>query len=161
MARIRTIKPELPQSESLGRVSRDARLLFVELWCICDDEGRTRGASRLLASLLFPYDSDAPELIDSWIGELEAIGAVRRYAVDGSTYIDIPNWLKHQKIDHPTKSKIPASPSTARPRPHQRSYMHSGERIVSGGGAKSGSCCVIPVPRSPRAAIAPGGCNGD
>ena len=49
MARIRTIKPEFPQSESMGRVSRDARLLFVQLWCICDDHGRTRAASRMLA----------------------------------------------------------------------------------------------------------------
>jgi hypothetical protein len=59
MARIRTIKPEFPQSESMGRISRDARLLFVQLWCICDDHGRTRAASRMLASLLFPYDDDA------------------------------------------------------------------------------------------------------
>lgn len=107
MARIRSIKPEFPQSESMGRVSRDARLLFVELWTICDDEGRTRGASRLLASLLFPYDSDAPDLMDGWLAELESIEVIRRYRVDGDTYLEIPKWLKHQKIDHPTKSKLP------------------------------------------------------
>ena len=59
MARIRTIKPEFPQSESMGRVSRDARLCFVMLWTIADDSGRLRGNSRMLASLLFPYDDDA------------------------------------------------------------------------------------------------------
>jgi len=42
MARIRTIKPEFPHSESMGRVSRDARLLFVMLFTIVDDEGRAR-----------------------------------------------------------------------------------------------------------------------
>lgn len=108
MARIRSIKPEFPQSESLGRVSREARLLFISLWTICDDEGRTRAASRLLASLLYPYDDDAPSLIDGWLTELSGIGAIRRYVVDGSTYLDIPNWLKHQKIDKPGKSRLPA-----------------------------------------------------
>jgi hypothetical protein len=108
MARIRTIKPEFPQSESIGRLSRDARLLFVQLWTIVDDEGRARGASRMLASLLYPYDDDAASLIDGWISELEAAGKVRLYEVDGSTYIDIPNWLEHQKIDKPSKSRLPA-----------------------------------------------------
>jgi hypothetical protein len=60
MGRIRTIKPEFPQSESLARVSRDARLCFVALWTICDDAGRARGNGRMLASLLFPYDELNP-----------------------------------------------------------------------------------------------------
>ena len=44
MARIRTIKPEFQNSESIGRLSRDARLTFVLLWPHCDDEGRCRAA---------------------------------------------------------------------------------------------------------------------
>lgn len=107
MARIRTIKPEFPQSESMGRVSRDARLLFVMLWPICDDHGRTRAASRMLASLLFPYDDDAPKLIDGWLAELEREGCIRRYVVDGSTFLEVCNWLNHQKIDKPSKPQFP------------------------------------------------------
>jgi hypothetical protein len=64
MGRIRTIKPEFPQSESVGRLSRDARLLFIQLWTVCDDSGRARGSSRMLASLLYPYDTDVLGLID-------------------------------------------------------------------------------------------------
>jgi hypothetical protein len=108
VGRIRTIKPEFPQSETIGRVSRDARLLFILLWGVVDDEGRTRGAARMLASLLFPYDDDTPGLIEPWLGELEAVGCIRRYTVAGSTYIDIPEWLKHQKIAHPSASRLPA-----------------------------------------------------
>lgn len=107
MARIRTIKPEFPQSESMGRVSRDARLCFVMMWTIADDAGRLRGNSRMLASLLFPYDDDAPALIEAWMAELEREGCMNRYAVDGATYIEIANWLSHQKIDKPSPSKIP------------------------------------------------------
>lgn len=132
MARIRSIKPELPQSESLGRVSRDARLLFISLWTLVDDAGRTRAASRLLASLLFPYDDDAPTLIDTWLQELEGIGAVRRYTVDGSVYLDIPNWLKHQKIDKASGSRLPAFPESSREvaSPREDSPLDLGPRTV-------------------------------
>ena len=57
MPRIRTIKPEFPQSESVGRLSREARLLFLLLFTLVDDAGRSRAASRMLASVLYPYDA--------------------------------------------------------------------------------------------------------
>lgn len=114
MARIRSIKPEFPQSESMGKVSRDARLLFVELWCICDDHGRTRAVSRMLASLLFPYDDDAPKLIDGWLSELQHQGCIRLYDHAGSQYLEICNWLKHQKIDKPSKPLFPGFVESSR-----------------------------------------------
>ena len=107
MARIRTIKPEFPHSESMGAVSRDARLLFVLLWTIADDSGRLRGNSRLLASLLYPYDGDAGSLLDGWLTELEAQKCLIRYEVGGHSYVQITNWTDHQKIDKPSGSKLP------------------------------------------------------
>jgi hypothetical protein len=128
MARIRTIKPEFPQSESMGRVSRDARLCFVQMWTIADDEGRLRGNSRMLASLLFPYDDDAPGLIDLWISELEREGCAVRYQVDGASYIQIANWLSHQKIDKPSASKIPPFDESSRmvAKPREPSALDQG-----------------------------------
>ena len=108
MARIRTIKPELPQSESMGRVSRDARLCFILLWTLADDEGRLRGNSRMLASLLFPYDDDAKDLIQGWLNELSKEGCIVAYTHESDSYVQIHKWLKHQKIDRPSPSKIPA-----------------------------------------------------
>ena len=110
MARIRTIKPEFPQSESMGRVSRDARLLFIMLWTMVDDEGRTRAAPRMLASLLYPYDEVPKTHIVEWLFELEREGAIRLYEVDGNAYLQIEKWLTHQKIDKPSKSRLPAPP---------------------------------------------------
>ena len=107
MGRIRSIKPEFPQSETIGKLSRDARLLFIQLWTIVDDAGRTRAASRMLASLLYPYDDDAPKLIDKWLDELECAHCIRRYVVEGNAYLEICNWLKHQKIERPTPSRFP------------------------------------------------------
>lgn len=114
MARIRTIKPEFPQSESMGNVSRDARLCFVLLWTLADDSGRLRGNSRMLASLLFPYDDDAPALIGGWLDELEQEGCITRYVVDGATYVEVAKWLSHQKIDKPTPSKLPPPEACSR-----------------------------------------------
>ncbi len=105
--RIRTIKPEFWESENLGNVSREARLLFIGLFSSCDDHGRTRANSRILASRLFPYDDDAIKLLPKWLKELEQKGSVRVYVVGGETYLDIPKWLSHQKIDKPSASKLP------------------------------------------------------
>lgn len=77
------------------------------LWTIADDSGRLRAASRMLASLLYPYDDDAPALIEGWLEELEQEKCITRYVVDGTTYIQISKWLNHQKIDRPSKSNIP------------------------------------------------------
>lgn len=120
MARIRTIKPEFPQSESIGKLSRDARLLYIQLWTIVDDAGRARAASRMLASLLYPYDDDARDVIEGWLAELEDGEHIRRYEVDGSQYLEIVKWLDHQKIDKPSKSRLPefveGSRTVAKPR---------------------------------------------
>jgi hypothetical protein len=114
MARIRTIKPEFPHSESMGKVSRDARLCFIMLFTLADDEGRLRGNSRMLASLLFPYDDDAKGKIDKWLDELVSVESIVRYQCEGDSFIEIAKWLSHQKIDKPSKSKLPAPTDDSR-----------------------------------------------
>lgn len=157
MARIRTIKPEFPQSESMGRLSRDARLLFVQLWTIADDDGKTRAASRLLASLLYPYDDDAPALIDGWLAELEAEGCILRYAVDGASYLQVCKWADHQKIDRPSVSKLPCPPGAVVDNSANSTKAREQSRaldadLVSGPSTKdqkttSGTAAAAPAPR--------------
>ncbi len=134
MARIRTIKPEFPQSESMGRISRDARLCFIELWTVADDSGRLRGSSRMLASLLFPYDNDAPSLIDGWLVELEHEKCIHRYKAEGQTYLEIANWREHQKIDKPSPSHFPAFENIIEDsaRPREDSSEDQGPRTKEG-----------------------------
>lgn len=110
MGRIRSIRPELPHSATLGACSRDARYLFVLLFTLADDEGRLRGHERLLASLLFPFDLDAGDLVGGWLTELSAQRSVIRYTVDGVDLLAIPGWHRHQRIDKPTPSRLPAPP---------------------------------------------------
>lgn len=119
----------------MGRVSRDARLLFIQLWPICDDHGRTRAASRMLASLLFPYDDDAPSLIDGWLSELEREGCIVVYEHEGSRYLQVCNWLKHQKIDKPSRPQFPAFDESSRilANPREHSLLDQGPRIKDQG----------------------------
>ena len=124
--RIRSIKPEFWESESLSRVSRDARLLFIGLFTCCDDCGRTRAATRLLASRLFPFD-DVMGLIPGWLDELEGQGCIRLYTVDSERYLDIPKWRNHQKIDRPSASKIPAHPDDQKVIETLRHYQNAGK----------------------------------
>ena len=112
MSRIRTIKPEIPQSETLGRCTPLARLLFVWLVTASDCFGNQRGAPALLASTLFPYDDDIDaQTVDNLLGELETQGCVLRYQVSGASYVHLCRWELHQKIHKPTKSTIPPPPA--------------------------------------------------
>ena len=140
MARIRSIKPEFTQSESMGRVSREARLLFILLWTICDDAGRTRAASRMLASILYPFDADAGKRIEGWLEELEGEHCIVRYEVDGSNYLQVRNRLIHQKIDRPSASRIPPFDESSRVLATPREESTDTRRgIGSGSGSGSGS----------------------
>jgi hypothetical protein len=131
MGRIRTIKPEFPQSETVGVLSREARLLFIQLWTVADDEGRSRAAPRMLASILYPYDDDASNLIEDWLKELECNNAITRYEVNGSTYLHITNWLKHQRIDRPTPSKLPEPVTSSRSQASSREGSRVFDEVIS------------------------------
>lgn len=132
----------------MGRISRDARLLFILLWTLADDSGRLRGHSRMLASLLFPYDDDAPKLIEAWLSELKTENCVEMYtASDGAHYVAILNWERHQKIDKPSKSNLPApildsSRTFANPLEDSRSVEPRARSLVldPGPGPDPGGC---------------------
>lgn len=146
MARIRTIKPEFPQSESMGRVSRESRLCFIMLWTIADDEGRLRGNSRMLASLLYPYDDDAKKHIDGWLDQLSSEGCIARYEVDGTSYVQILKWREHQKIDKPSASKIPPFVEPSRPfaKPREDSSADQDQDLGRDQGEEGIDSCAEP-----------------
>lgn len=118
MPRIRTVKPEMPEDEKLGQVSRDARLTFMLLITRCDDHGRFRAAYPLLRGSLFPYDDDVTAKdVEAWVGELVDLGMVRLYRKDGETFGCLVNWAKHQRIDNAARSNLPAPDEADPPQP--------------------------------------------
>ena len=112
MPRIRTIKPELWESETVGRMSPLARLLFVGLISLADDEGRGRGELRWLGGRLFPYDhQNTTRRLSGAVQEIsDAVLAIFYQTDDGCSYYALPGWREHQRIDKPSKSKLPPPP---------------------------------------------------
>src|SRR5471030_577160 len=114
MARARMIKPHFMFSRSMRAVSRMARLTFIQLWLVADDAGRVLAHPSALASRLYPGDAEARLLLADWLTELEDQHCIERYTVDRMDYLRIINWRKHQKIYHPTPSRLPACPVVTR-----------------------------------------------
>lgn len=112
MARIRSIKPDFCSSGDTAKLSRDARLFLLQLLTEADDEGRLIYSAKKLSGVLYPHDDDvtAP-MVDGWVSECEARQMLQRYDVDGTKYLCITNFSKHQVINHKTASKLPAPPS--------------------------------------------------
>jgi len=115
MARIRTIKPETHSSPSLAQVSIPARWVFIGLFTLADDDGRVRDLPKQILGNLFPLDNDITvEMVVAWLAELEDVGCIRRYSVDGSDFFYLPSWHEHQKISKPTTSRLPEPPELPR-----------------------------------------------
>lgn len=104
MARIRTIKPEFWTDETLGECSPITRLLFVASLNFADDNGNLERSSRQLKAQAFPYDSiDCEPLIT----ELLRHGLFIEYQISDRKYLHIKGFLNHQRIDRPSKCRIP------------------------------------------------------
>jgi len=104
MPRKRMIDPEFWSDEEIGNWSAEARLFYIGLWNFADDEGRFKAHPKLLKSQIFPYSDRIS--IEKLLQEIN--GKVLLYESNGSRYGYLPNFLKHQRIDHPSNSKLPA-----------------------------------------------------
>lgn len=107
--RIRSLKPEVWHDARVMLVSRDARLLFVALITLADDEGRMLATPAAILGHAYPSDTDAPRKLEAWLQELEAIGLAVRYQHGGLVYLWLPGW-GNQRINKPNPSKLPAPP---------------------------------------------------
>lgn len=107
MARIRTVKPEFWTDEKIVECSIPARLLFVGLFNFADDKGCMERSPKRIKMQVFPADTIDCEPL---IMELITHGLLTEYSVNGSQYLQIPGFLKHQKINRPSNSNIPLPP---------------------------------------------------
>ncbi|MFD9715846.1 hypothetical protein [Streptomyces sp. NPDC059076] len=112
MARIRTIKPELWESEDIASVSVTATLTFIGLLTQADDEGRHRDHAAIIAGRLWALRQEhTPAHVARDLEELAGAGLICRYTgCDGRTYLHIVTWEKHQRIDRPSASRLPRCP---------------------------------------------------
>jgi hypothetical protein len=111
MARIRSIKPELRTDLTVAEWPREVRYAWVLLLGYLDDYGRGRDDSRLVVADLFPLDRDVTERkINIWLDRMVKSGPLCRYNVDGQGYFHAVKWSNHQRISHPTDSRLPPCP---------------------------------------------------
>lgn len=108
MPRARNIKPGFFTNEQLVELPMSTRLLFIGLWTLADREGRLEDRPRRIKMHVFPTDSID---VDAGIDELGAAGFLERYIIEGSAYIQITNFHKHQNPHHREReSSIPPAP---------------------------------------------------
>lgn len=101
--RIRSIKPEWLEDERMALASDAARVLSIALILCADDEGRGVANPTLLGAKAFPVN---PQQLQPALTELRP-WFVRLYRARGQTFFEVTNWKKHQRIDRPTKSRLP------------------------------------------------------
>lgn len=106
--RKRMIDPEFWSDEKIGNLHANARLMFIGMWNFADDEGIIKSRAEFLKSNIFPYDEIKTDEIIKWFQELVREGLIFSYNIAGQNYAIILNFKKHQIINKPTPSKLPA-----------------------------------------------------
>lgn len=110
--KIRSVRPEFFTDVKMARLSFGARLLYIGLWSYADDEGRGEYLPKLIEGAIFPHESAD---FATWWAELEGMGRVVRYEVEGQSYFMIPTFGDHQKPNRVYASKLPPPPPLPAP----------------------------------------------
>jgi len=106
MARIRTIKPDFWTDEDLATLDPWVQLLAIGLLNHSDDEGYFKAHPLIVKAVIFPL-TESSMSIQTMLETLEKINYLTLFqGVDGKAYGKVNNFLKHQKINRPTPSKI-------------------------------------------------------
>lgn len=111
MARKRMLSPDFFASGPVNRLPIPAMITFAGLWCYFDDFGRGEDDAALVKAAVWPRRKAQTEA--KVAADLAAIAEERlicRYEVGGVALIHSPSWGEHQKISHPSPSKLPPCP---------------------------------------------------
>jgi hypothetical protein len=138
MARIRSDKPEAYQSETLAEITLAAERTFKGMATIADDRGRLADKpAQINGELWSMRGSHTKDDLDAELDEMVKVDLVCRYTgCDGKRYLHLVRWDQHQKIDRPSKSRLPRCP-------HHRNALDSC-------GLHEGECISREMPGDPR-----------
>ena len=102
-------------SEQVGYLSVEARLLYIGIITLADDDGRLKGSPHYLRGQIFPYDDVLAIQVEDWRDEVVAQGLLEKYEVEGSTFLQHPKWTEYQKLrkDRKKVSNIPSGNQVA------------------------------------------------
>jgi hypothetical protein len=111
MPRIRTIKPGFWSDAGVVSLSHEARLLLIGLISMADDEGRFVATPAAIRGYVYPFDDVTDVSVRKRRDEIAKVGIVYVYSADGLELGQLPNFLRHQRVNRPTPSVIPPPPS--------------------------------------------------
>lgn len=108
MARQRFIWPDIWKDPVFGKLLPVEQVMFIGLFSIADDEGRTLADAAYLRSELFAYKDYTTKKVqtirDAVVGKADN---VHLYRAGGFDYIALLKWSDYQKPKYPKASKIP------------------------------------------------------
>lgn len=97
MARGRMVSKDISLDEGVDALSDDtARLLFTWMIPHLDCEGRIYGDAKIFISIVAPRRSYSVKRIEKYLTEMEKIGLIERYLINGNLYLVAPKFEKHQ-----------------------------------------------------------------
>lgn len=105
MARIRSIKPEFWTDGTIIRLPFEVRLFYIGMWNFACDRGHVEDDPFGLKLKILPADQVDG---DSLVEQLVDSGRVERLDVEGRSFLSIPRFNDHQRVDTRWKSRCPA-----------------------------------------------------
>ena len=110
MPRIRTLKPEIWQSQDFVALDNLGKLTFIALITLADDEGRVKTDAHHLAVTCL-HGNRAPA-IEKALSVLVQRRMLVIYRHRETIYMALVNWSVHQRVSHATPSRIPPPPES-------------------------------------------------
>ena len=112
MARKRMIAPQIWDSFSFAELSDLAKILFISLISHADDEGRGIAGAAYIKNITFPHDETRRVAeVQKALSEIALHTSTQFYQVEDRDYYCLLHWTEYQKVDKPSKSKLPPPPS--------------------------------------------------
>lgn len=105
--RIRTLKPEILEDTKTARLSAQQFRLFVAAIVLADDYGNLRAEPGQIHGQVFWGAPDAPRDVDRLLRELHELELLTLYEARGQRYAHIAGWEKHQRVDKPSRPRLP------------------------------------------------------
>ena len=107
----RILKESICVSDDIDRLSWFEEVVFYRLLVNCDDYGRFDGRPAILKSRLFPLKENITlKSVESAIHTLASAGLVVLYEFEGTPYLYLPTWARHQNI-RAKRSRYPEPPA--------------------------------------------------
>lgn len=100
------IKPKFWDDAKIGRISRDARLLYIGMWNFCDDLGVIRADSVWIKSKIFPFDQMQIQQFDKICQEILKNGFISLFSYRDEKFYYLPKFSLHQTINKPNYEEV-------------------------------------------------------